>query len=752
MIGDELILSSIRSDISGLFALLDGLPLGAYVFRLDDAERAASLRILFANRASGDMLGHEPTAVAGRSIGDVFPNSLGPGGPAESYRAVIVSQQPRDLGVISYADDRLQGRFTVSAYPVTEDTVVLLFENLSTESARVTELAAIVDSTDDAILSQDLDGTILTWNPAAERLYGYAAAEAVGRPVSMLLPAGRAGETAEVLGRLAAGERIEQFVSRHVRKTGATVDVALTVSAIRNTDGVVVGTATIAHDVRAENEAAARAQQLAAIVDSTDDAIFSRTTAGVITSWNAGAEALFGYTADEVIGRPLQGLLAGDDPELAEIGERLNRGERLEPIELAMRTKDGSEVIVSSSAAPIKDITGRVTGVSAVVRDVTEQRHLETQLRQAQKLESIGSLAGGVAHDLSNILTVIRTANETVLRELGDARLRGLVRQADLAAEHAATLTGQLLAFSRQQVLRPEPTYLNAVLRTTLDLAGRLLGANIHIETDLATDLDLVNIDRGQLQQVILNLSINARDAMPDGGVLEVRTSNVLVDSTFTERRPEIAPGPHVVLEITDSGVGMDEATRDRIFDPFFTTKAEGTGLGLATVYGIVKQSGGQVWIYSEPGLGSTFKIYFPATLDHVTRPRPKPVVERLDGDETILLVEDAEMLRPLVGELLESYGYRVLVGADGEEALALLRAHHGPIDLLLTDMVLPGMNGRELSERLLGEHPETKVLFTSGYAADASIQRGIPAGGFSFIQKPYLGAELLTKIRETLG
>jgi two-component system, cell cycle sensor histidine kinase and response regulator CckA len=746
--------SPVRFGDMQFFAFLDALPLGAYVFRLEDPAREESLRMVFANRASSTIVGIDSASLVGGLIGECFPDSLGESGRAAAYRRVILDQEHRDLGIISWGDDRTsRNRFAVSGYPIGSDALVILFEALNATPGRVTELAAIVESADDAILSKSLDGTILTWNASAERIYGYSAAEAIGRSISLLLPPDRPNEVTEILERLRAGERIEHLLTRRVRKDGTVIDVSLTVSPIRDARGEVVGAATIARDVGKQRENEARAQRLAAIVDASDDAILSRAADGTILSWNPGAERMFGYTEAEVIGTRIDVLSPDATPSQWEMRERVNEGERGLSIETRMRRKDGSDVDVSTAVAPILDGAGHVAGISVVMRDIGERLRLEDQLRQAQKLEAIGSLAGGIAHDFNNILTVIRAAADAMRRELADEAANRRLAQIDLAAEHAATLTRQLLAFSRQQILQPEPTDLNTVVDTTLELVERLIGEDVQLDRRFSSDIPTIDIDRGQLQQVILNLCVNARDAMPDGGLLSIGTSAVELDGHYAAEHTEVSPGIHVLLEITDDGVGMDAETVDRIFDPFYTTKAEGTGLGLATVYGIVKQSGGHIWVYSEPGVGTTFKIYLPAADAFAISDRPAaPSAESLGGNETILLVEDAEMLRPLVIELLEGYGYTVLAAADGLEALAVAERYAGGIDLLLTDVVMPNMNGRELSEALGPQHPEMKILFTSGYPSDTIIRHGISDARIEFIQKPYLGDELLAKIRSTLA
>jgi CheY-like chemotaxis protein len=326
------------------------------------------------------------------------------------------------------------------------------------------------------------------------------------------------------------------------------------------------------------------------------------------------------------------------------------------------------------------------------------------------------------------------------------------VGQIDLAAEHAAALTRQLLAFSRQQVLQPEPTDLNTVVDSTLELVERVLSEQIELKRQLVAGLPPVHVDRGQIQQVILNLCINARDAMPRGGTISVRTSNVVLDGVYASAHLEVTPGPYVLVEITDNGVGMSAEVSSRIFEPFFTTKNDGTGLGLATVHGIVRQSGGHLWLYSEPGLGTTFKVYLPVAMSAASPGSPGVAMEQvLEGGETILVVEDNNLLRPIIAEMIEPYGYTVLVAADGVEALAVAAQHPGTVDLLLTDVVMPRLNGRELAERLLEKSPETKVLFSSGYPSDTVVQTGIAEARVAFIQKPYIAGDLLAKIRAVL-
>jgi two-component system, cell cycle sensor histidine kinase and response regulator CckA len=512
-------------------------------------------------------------------------------------------------------------------------------------------LAAIVDSAEDAILSKDATGTILTWNHSAERLFGYSAGEAVGKSVSMLLPADRPNEVADIFARFERGERVALFETQRMRKDGSLVDVSLTVSPITEVTGDVVGATTIAQDIGERKIAEERLHQLAAIVGASQDAMFSRTIEGRTLTWNAAAERLFGYSAEEMIGEPL--IFLDEEGELsagiAERRSRVDHGERLPAFETEMQRKDGSQVAVSVGTSPITDASGEVTGVAVVVRDLTEQRRLEELLRQSQKLEAIGSLAAGVAHDFNNVLTVIMAASEAILNGLDEGPLRTSASQIDQAAAHAASLTPQLLAFGRQQVLVARPTDLNHLVDETLQLVRRLLSAEILIERTYGAALPSILIDRGQLEQIILNLAVNAGDAMPDGGTLTVCTSTVVLDESSSADDLDEPPGPSVLLQLTDTGTGMSAETCERIFDPFFTTKVTGTGLGLATVYGIVKQSGGHIDIHSELGTGTTFKIYLPPIdAPAAALPAVTPLEGSLRGDETILVVEDFDALRGL--------------------------------------------------------------------------------------------------------
>jgi signal transduction histidine kinase len=409
------------------------------------------------------------------------------------------------------------------------------------------------------------------------------------------------------------------------------------------------------------------------------------------------------------------------------------------------------------------DGEGRQIGVQGSERDITDRKLAEEALResqerylQAQKLESIGRLAGGVAHDFNNLLTVINGYSDMVYRKLApDDPLRPRIDQVLRAGTRAAELTQQLLAFSRKQVIQPRPLDLNAVVEDSAGMFRRLLGEDIQLITTLHPSLGLVMADHGQMHQVLMNLVVNARDAMPDGGELFLETAEVEINARYAAEHPEAMPGPAVLLTVTDSGVGIDAETQKYIFEPFFTTKgqAQGTGLGLATVYGIVKQSQGWIVLYSELGKGACFKIYLPRLASSLpARVDSEADAAQLRGPETVLVVEDQDEVRAFAASVLKSYGYQILEARDGPQALALAELHAGPIHVLLTDVVLPGMNGRQLADHLTALRPETKVLYTSGYTQDVIAHRGVLDRGVAYIAKPYTPEGLAAKLRAAIS
>ena len=592
---------------------------------------------------------------------------------------------------------------------------------------------------------------VLAVNAAAVGHYGYSREEFLALTIEDLRPRGDIAGLQEHTGTLPGDDRVQSSGRwRHRKKDGSLILVEVTWHSLtwNGRPAKIVAASDITERRRAE-EALAQSEALyRKVIEASFDGI-NITEEGVVCEANRGFAEMFGYSMDEVIGRPLLDFVAEESAEA--VRQRVSQG--IEgAYELVGRRKDGTRILLEATARThnIGSRPGRLTAL----RDVTEKRQLEEQVRQAQKMEAVGKLAGGVAHDFNNLLTVITSCAELVLMDTaeGDPRQENL-QEIRKASQAAAGLTRQLLAFSRQQVIEPKLVTIEEVVATADKMLQRLIGEDVELVAVLNEDPVTVKIDPGQLEQVIMNLAVNARDAMPDGGKLTLETSAVELDEAYARTHWPATAGRFALLAVSDTGIGMTEQTRARIFEPFFTTKeiGKGTGLGLATVYGIVKQSGGFIWVYSEPGQGTTFKIYLPRVNEAPTASQKAPAVTSLLGTETILLTEDAPALRAAARQILERYGYTVLEVPSSTEALTLAHSCPGPIHLLLTDVVMPGMSGRELAERFTAKRPEVKVLFMSGYTDDAVVRHGVLGPGTAYLQKPFAPETLARKVREAL-
>ncbi|MEO8698523.1 MAG: PAS domain S-box protein [Kofleriaceae bacterium] len=620
----------------------------------------------------------------------------------------------------------------------------------------------IVENTTEGVWMYNAAGVTTFMNTRMADMLGWTVAETVGQPMLTFMQEIIAPGKREITAQRPRGA-VERSDYHLRRKDGSALWASIQVTPLYDGEGNYETALCLVSDVAAERTADATRAHLAAIVESSEDSIISASLDGVITSWNRGAQSLYHYTASEMVGRSMTALIPSEfHGTERDIRARVAQGERFPQYETTRVRKDGSLVDVAITFSSIRGTDGSIIGISKMSRDLTARREaeaahhrIEEQFRQVQKMEAVGRLAGGVAHDFNNVLTVILSYAEFALEDLkqGDP-LRDDMLQVKNAGMRAAELTRQLLAFSRQQVLQPRVVALDEVLEGMKVMLQRLLGEDVTLSIVTPAELGHVLADPGQIEQVVMNLAVNARDAMPDGGVLSIQTSDLHLDVGYLSGFAEIPPGDYVVLSVSDTGTGMDATTRLRIFEPFFTTKApgKGTGLGLSTVFGIVQQSGGYLEVSSELGHGTSFKVYFPRTEGAPEVKHSSGAINAVRGTETILLVEDEDQVRTVGSTILRRHGYNVIEAANGGEAILISQDFAGTIDLLLTDVVMPRMNGRKLREHLEAQRPAMKVLFTSGYTDDAIVHHGVLAAGVAFLQKPFTTNSLLQKVREVLG
>jgi PAS domain S-box-containing protein len=867
-------------------------------------------RIALVNAQAERLFGYGRAELVGQPVEILVPDAVRGVHPGHRSR-YFADPQPRPMGAdMPLAARRRDGtefpaEISLSALDTEDGLLVSAAIRDVTDRRAAAEahgrLVAIVQSSHDAIMGKTLDGLITSWNPGANRLYGYTEQDMLGRNADMLAPPQRQAEETQLLARIAAGERVEQYQTERIRKDGILIAVSLTLSPILDAAGRITGVASVSRDVGERQRAGARFRGL---LEAAPDAIVGVDPDGRIALVNAQTERLFGYHREELVGQPVEILVpAAVRPVHPRYRGRYLADPRPRPMgagmPLAGRRRDGTEFPAEISlstldteqgvlvAASIRDVTDRkkaeakfrglleaapdaivgvdadgrialvntqterlfgyrreelvgelveilvphgvraahpayrsryfadpqqrpmgagtqLTGrrkdgtefpveislsaldtedgllVSASVRDVTdrtealaererlksqaERERLEGQLHQSQRLESLGQLAGGVAHDFNNLLGAILNYAAFVEEEITAAAARpgGAawvpvgrdVEQIRRAAERATNLTHQLLAFGRREIVQPRVLNLNDIVAEVEQLLRRTLGEHIELTTDLAGGLWPVLADPGQLEQVLVNLAVNARDAMPQGGRLTIDTTNLDVDDDYASTRHGLKIGRHVRLRVSDTGTGMPKHVLNRVFEPFFTTKpkGEGTGLGLATIYGIITQADGHAQLYSEPGLGTTFTALLPAT-DHAPTQAETPAArtDHARGGETVLVVEDEEAMREVTRRILARNGYRVITAGTGAEAVELATAANQDIHLLITDVIMPRMLGKEVADRIRAVRPTTRVLYMSGYAHPVLASQGTLDPGVTLIEKPFTEPALLDKIKEVL-
>jgi PAS domain S-box-containing protein len=622
----------------------------------------------------------------------------------------------------------------------------------------------IFENAKDAIYVHDLNGRYTLVNPAAEELSGYSRDEILQLSVFDMASPEHVELICNSLKQKLTDHAPTTYEIEAIRKDGTRVPVEVS-SRLIYRDGRPIGVQGSVRDIserrRAEEVVRASEQRFRDLVENANDIIFTCDMLGKITSLNRAGERVTGYTAEEALKMNFAQAVSPDD--IAKVRHMLSRKRAADVAtvyDLELITKSGGRAAVEiSSRAILKD--GQAVGVQGIARDITDRQRMENdlrtsqaQLQQSQRLEAVGQLAGGVAHDFNNLLTAIIGYSDFALRKMrANNPIRRDIEEIKKAANRAATLTRQLLAFSRKQILKPEVLDLNLVVGDMHKMLERLIGEDIDLVTTLGSDTDPVKADRGQLEQIIMNLVVNARDAMPFGGSVTIETANVLFDKAYTSEHVPVKPGKYAMLAVSDTGLGMDANTQLHIFEPFFTTKelGKGTGLGLSTVYGIVKQSGGFIWVYSELNVGTTFKIYLPS----LTELHFDQELTSIDTAETetgtVLLVEDDPLVRNVALRALESAGYTVLESGNGHGALAMAHSCDDEIDLLITDVVMPLMGGRELAQELSALHPKTSILFMSGYTDDAVVRHGIMDKDIEYLQKPFTPESLVRRVGEVL-
>jgi PAS domain S-box-containing protein len=726
---------------------------------------------VFVNRAWHETLGYTASELPRLSMLDVIhPDSREH--CSEVFRRVLRGEVVADVEATFVSKDGRNVQVEGSTAPrIYEGRVVAthgFFRDVTLRKRAEEELKAIeerfkqfVEGSPDAIAGVDGSGRIVLANAQMERLFGYSRRELMGHTVELLVP-----ERLRDAHREHRAAYHRKPVTRPMgggldlagrRKDGTEFPAEISLSPVETRQGLLVMAVVRDLTERKRSEQALREseQRYRSLFEGMTHGVYRSTADGRFLDVNPALVAMLGYGPKEEV---LALDLARDVYARPEDRERLVaqylQASRVEATEVQWKRRDGAIIDVRLTGRPVHRADGSLEAFEMIAEDVTHRRALELQVQQAQKMDAVGRLAGGVAHDFNNLLTVITGFTDLVMDSLGKGHPAmedlGEVRR---AADRARSLTRQLLAFSRRQVLQPRVLDLNEIVAGMEKMLQRIIGEDVELRS-LFSAQGRVRADPGQLEQVVVNLAVNARDAMPRGGRLTIETADVEIDQAFARLHPPTTPGSYVLLAVHDTGVGMDEETLSHIFEPFFTTKevGQGTGLGLATVYGIVNQSGGYIWAYSEPGRGSTFRVYLPRVEETAEHPVPGPdVAAPRGGTETILLVEDDANVRKIARQILERLGYNVLQADRPDAAVRVARVHQGPIHLLLTDVVMPGGTGAEVHETIQRSRPGIPVLYVSGYAGDAVLRQELGEPGTPFLPKPFTAADLARKVREVL-
>jgi PAS domain S-box-containing protein len=766
-----------RTHRQGVYSTLDSLMEGCQIIGFD-------WRYLYVNDVVAAQGRKPKEELIGRTMMEAYPGIETTELFAVLRRCMERRVSHRMENEFAFADGS-RSWFELSIEPVPEGLFVLSID--ITERKRAEELREktlrelresevryrqLVESIREVVFTAVLDGPrhrLTFMSPQIEAIVGRPPQDFLADPdlwPRLLHPEDVANVARETERAVAEGEPVVRFYRLRDERTGEYRWIEDTFVPDCAEDGAPRGFFATARDVTerwaAEEEAWRLRRRNELLLECAGEGIYGLDLEGRVTFINPKGASIVGYEVAELIGAPMHARChhtredGGPFPgEECPIHAAMRDGAVRAVDDDVMWTKDGVAVPVEYVSTPIRDEGGGVTGAVVVFRDITERRRLERMIQQSQKLEAVGRLAGGVAHDFNNMLGVITGYGELMRRQLdADHPARPRLEHILKAAQRAAGLTRQLLAFSRKQVVQPRLLDLNAVVGDLDKMLHRVIGEDVELELRAGEGLGAVKADPTQLEQVIVNLVVNARDAMPKGGHLTIETANADLDEAYAAAHPPAQAGRFVMLAVSDTGVGMDEETQRRIFEPFFTTKppGEGTGLGLATVYGIVKQSDGYIWVYSEPGRGTTFKVYLPRVDEEPESLAPSvPAATLPRGNETVLVVEDLESLREVIREALQEQGYTLLLASHGEDALALARRHDGPINLMLTDLVMPKLGGVDLARQIASLRPEMRVVYMSGYTDGAISRQGALPPGTVLLEKPFTADRLARAVREAL-
>ena len=713
--------------------------------------------VLSWNRGASGIYGYAAEEMIGKAIALLAPSDR-----AHEERSILervrAGDRVQQLETVRIRKNTVRINVSITVSPIRQAGVVVgawhvareISERKRLEAANA-QLTAVIRSSEDAIISTDVDGRIKTWNDAAERTFGYTAAEAIDRYIGWLAPPDCQKEESEILAKVKSGERIDHYETVRTKNGAGPIHVSLTVVPIRDRQGNLLGASYIAREMTERRRLEAANAQLAAIIQSSEDAIVSKDLTGMIQTWNAGAERVYGWEPSEAIGRNIAFLLPpGRINEEQEILATLRRGGRVEHFETTRLRKDGRLIDVSLGISPIRDSAGRIIGASHVARDVTERKGFELQMQQAQRLESLGVLAGGIAHDFNNLLTGV-IGNASLIAELLPSAdpLKPLVDDVTSAAERAASLTAQLLAYSGKGQFVIGPVDVDLLINEISGLVRASISKNVAMVLDLGHSAPPVEGDQTQLHQLVMNLILNGAEAIGEEGhgTVIARTGSQLLTDADTRgayAADALVPGEYAVIEVGDDGCGMDEETKAKIFDPFFTTKFLGRGLGLAAAMGIVRAHKGAIRVRSTPGAGSTFTVLLPAI---TTNRRSKLAASK----GTVLVVDDEEVVRKTAKVCLERHGYNVLTAANGIEAMERFGEARSQIVLVLLDLTMPVMGGEEALRRLRDAGANVPVVLSSGYTEADARKRFTLDGLAGFVQKPYTSTELIEKLESVL-